>query len=143
MEKSVEVTVTPIQRDTLRSMTVGAPAVRKTVTVLFKEQEFDLKAPTVAERSLLIEKASVEGDKVKVNTGEMLVQCVLTMVYVPGTDTLVFEPGDHDRLMNEPAGGFVDVLGQEAMKLVNVKETVQENFGSPQNGDSSSKSQGK
>lgn len=113
-------------RDQLRGATVGKKPEFRHEIVKVGDHEFEVRQPSVATRSKMIKKCNVKvggsmDDAVeKLDYSALQVWSVIYCTFVPGTDERVFEDGDFNHLQNQPAGGFVDELGQAAMKLMNV-----------------------
>lgn len=129
------------KRDRLRSMTVGAKKDFRTKLVEVDGEEFEIRQPSIKERSAIIQRAQVgldDDNKPKVDPGIMQVESILRLCYVPGTNELVYESGDRENLMGQPTGGFVDELGQACMKMLNIKKETEKDFGKAQRDSSSS-----
>lgn len=110
-------------KDLLRNLILtGSHA--KVTTVQIGEHTFELRSPSIAERSEIV-KASSKPDKngeVDINFAKLQVTAVICLTYVPGTNDKVFTAADEAALMQTPAGGLFDQLAEVAVKLVNVKD---------------------
>lgn len=126
-------------RDALRAKTVGRAAhlVTKRIAYyppIYKEDEngvyldgheempiyVEVRQPTVRQRNDLIKLCRRPDGSV--DELEFIVQAALHFVYVPGTNEHVFEKQDHENLLDQPAGGFVDQFSAEAIKLLNMED---------------------
>lgn len=120
-------------RKQLRAITVGSKNIFKKEIEKFGGNEFEIRQPTVALKSKIMQKCRVSVDEdtddkeVKTistesfNLGAMQVWSVIYCTYEPGTDNLVFEETDEPALSQKPAGSFVDQFSATAMKLMNVQ----------------------
>lgn len=80
----------------------------------------EVRQPTVKDRSAITRAAKAQsGDADKVDTGVLIAEAVIKLSFVPGTDERYFEDADRAALLEQPAGGFVDQVGQVALKLMN------------------------
>lgn len=97
--------------------------VPTSIDVEFEGVKYEIRAPTVKARGKIFERAGMtETDpkaKAKRDAAALQLFAVITCTFVPGTDERVFDDGDYEQLANEPAGGIADVLGTEAVKLLN------------------------
>lgn len=111
----------------LRSATVGAPAnlLRKSVEVL--GQSFEVRQPTVTERTDIMRRADAirMGPDGKPEMGRdfgmLLIHATIACTFIPGTDEKVFSIHDLDVMKNAPTGSYVDILGKAALELINVE----------------------
>lgn len=106
-------------RDKLRALTVGAAKKFREKTVEFGGEKFVVREPSLAESKAIRSKAvqvSAKGQDVKIDDVEFLVQAIIQLVH-DEDGVKVFEAGDHEALMGQPAGGFVQVLGQAAVEM--------------------------
>lgn len=113
-------------RDQLRSLTVGKAKQFQKKLVTIDGAEFEIRQPSVAQRSALLRAAGmVSTDKDKkdgdMDFGLLQVLAVIKLTYVPGTNEHVFEAADKQSLLDQPANSFVDALSEVAMKLLNVE----------------------
>lgn len=111
-------------RDGLRAAGLKSREGKK-VIVTFEDQEYEVRAPSVRARSKILAAAGVvsaDDDKKKKkdpDAGKMQVACVIACTFAPGTDERVFEDADLETLLDDPAGGIVDALGEHALKFLN------------------------
>lgn len=103
-------------KDVLRKVTVGAAKKFKKVKFEYEGNTFEFRSLTVRERDEIREKAT--DGKGNIQGAVFQVWAIIYMTYVPDTDEKVFEEGDYESLMSQPAGGFVDALASEALKLL-------------------------
>ena len=106
-------------RDKLRSKTVGAPKNFKSTTVEIDGEEFEIRQPSVKERMDIFNHSSKDGG---VNALDFQLWSVIRTCYVPGTNERVFEDSDYSVLADQPAGSFLDKLGEAAMTMLNLEE---------------------
>lgn len=107
-------------RDAIRKATIGAKKNFKSEVVEFSGVEVEIRQPSHKRRRELLKKArDKNGD---VDPLDFLVWATIENVFVPGTDETVFEEGDYDQLIEQPTGGFLDVLGEKAIEIFNPTE---------------------
>lgn len=107
-------------RNKIRAATIGAKKNFRSEVVEYNGVEVEIRQPTVrARKTLYNECRDKDGN---VDPMEFLVWCVVHCTYVPGTDDLVFEVGDHEAMLDQPAGSFVDQFGEKASELFNAAE---------------------
>lgn len=81
-----------------------------------------LKQPTVAVRGEILARAKMLSDKPEErNTAMLYAHAVLACAFDPETDTPLIDAERLGRIINTPAGQWVDQLGDAALKLMNVK----------------------
>lgn len=109
-------------RDEIRSKTVGSKKNFRKETLLYNGMEIEFRQPTVRLRKEIHDKSKVEGaeDATSVDIWAYMVWSVIYCSFVPGTDEKVFEAGDYENLMEQPAGGFVDEFSTKISELLNV-----------------------
>lgn len=109
-------------REALRSAGLKSREAKR-VTVVFEDQEYEVRAPSVRARAKILDRAGLtetdEKKKNKADAGKMQVLCVIACTFAPGTDERVFEDADLETLLDDPAGGIVDALGEHALKFLN------------------------
>ena len=106
-------------RDQIRSATVGSKPEFKKVETTHEGFDVENRQPSYKDRKELMKKCQdKEGN---LDTLDFLVWSVIQNTFVAGTDERVFESGDYEKLIAFPAGGFIDVIGQEALNLLNVE----------------------
>lgn len=84
----------------------------------FEEEgiEVEVRQPTIKERNKLL--AECRGDDGTLDEMEFILQCAIRFVYDPESGEAVYEEGDYDALVSQPAGDFVDQFGGEAIELL-------------------------
>lgn len=103
-------------KNALRKATIGTAKKFKKVKFTYEGNDFEFRGLTVRDRDDIRAKATdKEGN---ILGAAFQVWALIYMTYVPETDDKVFSPEDYDMLMSQPAGGFVDVLAGEALKLM-------------------------
>jgi len=107
-------------RDKLRQLTVGAKKNFRKEIVKYDGEDFELRQPSVADRDELMEQCQGEDGKLRMT--EFITWTLINNCYVPGTDERVFGKGDYEALKSQPTGGFVDELGNAAVRVMNVQE---------------------
>ncbi len=130
-------------RDRLRAKTVGAAKRFKEEIVEWEGEKFLIRQPSVAQRSAILQKARVKTDEqgkvADMDMAVLQVWAAICCTYVPGEDKPLFEEADVENLMGQPSGGFVDLFGNTALKLMNVEaEKDGKNSVETPNGSSSS-----
>lgn len=105
----------------MRANTLGAKRDFKKEIVTIEGIEYEVRQPTLRERSDLRKRcSSISGETMKFDIFEFLIWAVIGFTYVPNTDEKVFEETDYDALSDLPAGGWFDELSEVASKLTNV-----------------------
>lgn len=127
------------KRDQLRAKTVGAKKQFRTELVTIDGETFEVRQPSVAERSKIVKQAKVQtGDTERMDMAELQIWATILLTYVPGTEERVFEDGDYDALAAQPAGGFVDEISKVALQLMNLGDGAAKNSEETANDSSSS-----
>lgn len=117
-----------MDRDKLRSATLGSSNKFKKETVEINGNEFEIRQPTLKQRGELSRKAmKISTDEngktdTQFDIFEFQIQAVLSLTYVPKTDEKVFDERDRELLEECPAGGWFDKLSKVASRLANVSE---------------------
>lgn len=98
-------------RDELRKRLLGnvSDRFKKTTIKLFGE-ELELRQPALRE---IMHGKELDGK-------DAIVDLIITHAFVPGTDTLVFEEGDRETLLNYPFGTDWNDMVREMNKLCGV-----------------------
>lgn len=108
-------------RDSLRTATLGT-AVFKKELVKFNDHEFEIRELSAGAKEKVRKKAGVKISKdgdIELDQSKYTAYALVESVYVPGTDTKVFDVTDVDAIVNAPESGFYGVLGKVTMKLIN------------------------
>lgn len=107
-------------REALRASALKTRQPRKAV-VEFEGQTYEVRAPTVKQRSEILERAGVLDEKKakKTDTGRMQVVAVVSCTFDPESGERVFENADIEALLEDPAGGIVDALSVPAIAFLN------------------------
>ncbi len=113
-------------RDALRAAGLKSREGKR-ITVVFEDQEYEVRAPSVRARSKILTAAGLvdtddqkgKGKKTQADAGKMQVCAVIACTFAPGTDERVFEDADVETLLDDPAGGIVDAVGEHALKFLN------------------------
>lgn len=91
--------------------------------------EVEVREPSIAARAAILRASKVQSGKADdVDLAALQLEAVLSCVYVPGTQQLVFEAGDKKALLEQPSGGYFDELAGVALRLMNV-EAAEESAG--------------
>lgn len=101
-------------KDAIRKATVGSKAEYKTTEIEFEGQKVVFRQPSLKQRKDLIEKSVVNKE---IDGVSMQVWSVIYLTY-DEQGNRVFDEADYDALMNKPAGGFVDLFSEHALKLL-------------------------
>ena len=113
-------------KDSIRSAILsGVSAKFKTEIVEVEGNKVELRQPSQEARKEIFEKAK-NADK-ELDGFELMVWSVIFNTYEPGGEK-IFEEADYKTLMGLPAGGVVDKLGEAAVKLLNVDETIEKKY---------------
>jgi hypothetical protein len=124
-------------RDLLRSKTLGRAVQFRTNTVdyfpeIYTEvdgkpvfQGFEetpikvmVKQPSVKERNKLV--AACKDETGKLDEMEFILQAAIMFTFDPETGERLYDAKDYDVLAEQPAGGFVDQFGGEAIQMLNL-----------------------
>lgn len=112
------------KRKALRDLCLGEKAdgfARKLVE--FGGETFEVREPSVGERSEILKAAGVTpGDDKPLDVGKLTCAAVSNLVYVPGSNVRVFDPGDVREMLNKRVSGFMSALGDVAVKMLNVED---------------------
>ena len=116
----------------LRALTIGAAPEfkRKTVTVKVngKSVTLEVRQPRAEERDEILRAgAIITGKNPNMKLSPMAVLAAVLCTYAPGTDRRVFRREDVPAMLQRPAGDFPDVLGTEALQLMNAGAEEQGN----------------
>ena len=122
-----------MNKDKLRSITLGANKKFKRETVLIDGQAFEVRQPSLKERGDFRKKAmkiSSDDDgkgQADFDIFEFQINAVISLTLVPGTDEKVFEESDREAFESSPAGGWFDQLAKVATELCNVTDSTIKN----------------
>lgn len=107
------------KRDSLRSAAFqGTPAKR--IPLQYNGCDFELLAPTVKLRKLIMGKAKRESSPSILDMHEWVaIYCTVE----PGTDTRIFDETDFETFENMQMGAFLDIVGEHTPALLNVVES--------------------
>ena len=129
-------------RNKLRELTLGRqaqfkkkmfdyyhPIVEGDEVIGYEEEpiKVEFRQPTIKERNELVN-ACRNPDTGRFDELEFVLQAALRFTYDPASGQRLFEKADYAALSSQPAGGFVDQFGEEALSIVSL--------GKPQNKDS-------
>lgn len=108
-------------RDELRAATLGAASVRATRVVEWNGKQYEVRSPSLAQSRKLANLAKQAGS----DDFKAMVHGIIQTVYIPGTDTQVFDARDEEALlargMRDFVGAFAKALrelGQEEVEAV-------------------------
>jgi len=110
-------------RDKLRTSTLGAKTPFKKEIIEYDGNEYEIRQPTIRDRSELIDKCSkidMMGNS-KIDNMEFALWCVIRNTYVPNTNERVFDDQDYDVLSKMPTHCFVDHFSDVATRMLNVE----------------------
>jgi hypothetical protein len=119
-----------MSKQSLRESTLGKkPQFRKELVVIGGET-FEVRAPSIRKRNDILSSAGVrpgakDADQ-KLNAAELAVLSVIALTYDPTTGEEVYDIADKEELLDQPTGGFVDILSAACMRLLNVKDEGEE-----------------
>ena len=108
-------------REALRASALKTRQPRKTI-VEFDSQKYEVRAPSVKQRSEILQRAGVLDDDKKTkktDTGRMQVAAVVFCTFDPDSGERVFENADVEALLEDEAGGIVDALSTPAIAYLN------------------------
>lgn len=101
-------------KNAIRELTVGRNIPYKTTEIEYQGQKVIFKQPSQKVRRELFEKAS-KGDKVDLVA--LQVWTVIALTY-DEEGNKVFDEADFDVIMEQPAGGFIEVFAEKAVELL-------------------------
>lgn len=111
--------MTKSARDAIREATVGSQPNFKSETVEYNGVEVEIRQPSYKDRKNLVNKCRDKDGNL--DTLDFTVWAVIYNTFVPGTNDRVFEKGDYEKLVEFPAGGFLDQFGEKAAELLNTE----------------------
>lgn len=132
-------------RDKLRALTVGARKSFRSEIVKWGGEEFEVRQPTAAAWGEIYGVAGVSlsgkraGEISMAQLPRLRVEAAIRCTFAPGTDTAVFDEADRDGLLGQPAGsGFVETIGDAALRLMQSVPQADAKNSEPPPGESSS-----
>lgn len=105
-------------RKNLRAATVGKAKDRLTTKIVIDGYELEVRQPTVRKRSAIVNSGQSEG---RTDMGQILASAIIECVYDPVSGEPVYDEADRESLLEQPTGSFVDTLGNEVLRLMNVE----------------------
>lgn len=113
--------------DKLRALTIGAAKKFRSEIVEYEGERFLIREPSVGEKEEIQRKCgllSIKADKKGGNSMELplaklKVYAMIACVRDPETGDAVFNAADFDALIGQPDSGFMSVLGDKALAMVN------------------------
>lgn len=115
-------------KDKIREKTVGKSKDFKSERVeVDKGLEVEVREPSVAQRTKILQKSKVQSaqankDFDSIDTGKMQAYAIIECTYTPDGEK-VFDESDLDSMLNSPStAGWLDKVGEVALKLLNVQE---------------------
>lgn len=113
--------------DKLRALTVGAAKKFRSEVVEFEGERFLVREPSVGEKEDIQRKCgllSVKQDKkgaaqVELPLAKLKVYAMIACVRDEESGDCVFSIADFDSLFGQPDSGFMSVLGDKALEMVN------------------------
>lgn len=108
-------------RDLIRKATLGKPNTRASSTMDLNGVDVEIRQPTVGQRSRILTAAGGGTTGEIKDFSKLQIAAIMSCCYVPGTQEHVFEKADEKSLMDQPAGGWVDELAAEAVRLMNTE----------------------
>lgn len=125
-------------RDLIRSLTVGSKKhfKRKSFTLVTSEGdiEVEFREPSRKERATITNKS--KDKKGEIDNEVYIINFVIALTFVPGTNERVFEDADLESFLESPVSGFVEQFGEQIIDLIRTdsKET-EKNLSMIQKGD--------
>ncbi len=86
-----------------------------------KKYMVEVRQPTMRQRGKILAKAGATSKAEDQDLSAMVVHAAVACSFFPGTNVSCFDPHEAERLMQLPAGCYVDQLGNRALKLMNVE----------------------
>lgn len=113
--------------DKLRALTVGATKNFRSEVVEFEGERFLVREPSVGEKEdiqrkcglLAIKQDKKGGSTMELPLAKLKVFAMIACVIDPESDQHVFNAADFDVLYGQPDSGFMSVLGDKALEMVN------------------------
>lgn len=113
--------------DKLRALTVGAAKNFRSEIVEYEGEQFLIREPTVGEKEDIQRKCgllSIKTDKrgggqMELPLAKLKVYAMIACVCDPVTEEPIFTAADFDALYGQPDSGFMSVLGNVAVEMVN------------------------
>lgn len=102
-------------KDNLRNLTVGSKSEYKTIEIDYQGETVVFKQPSLRQRKDIINKSI--GDNKEVDGVSLQVWALIALSH-DAEGNKVFDEADYEALMEKPAGSFVDIFGENALKLL-------------------------
>lgn len=110
----------------LRQFLIGSGIEYKTIPYEYNGQTFYFKQPSQRLRSTIFEQSTKVGNDGKEKVDGIALQVNAVIYTLCDKDGgFIFTSHDFDRLMDEPAGGFIDAFAKEAIKVMGVEEEAE------------------
>lgn len=106
--------------------TIGAKKEFKRTSLEYGDETFEFIQPSLKERKEIIKR--VRGKDGNVDEIGLMVEAIIALTVVPGTNERVFDESHRDSMMDQPAGGFVDIFAEKALSMLT---GVEEDSGNP------------
>jgi hypothetical protein len=119
-------------RKTLRDLTIGRKVQFATEIVEIDGTKFEVRSPSIKQREDIMNAAGIHASASgkerddKISAASMQVLTIIYMVYDPETGEKVFDLADRDVLLEQPIGGWVDILAGACMRLMKVRNVGEE-----------------
>lgn len=104
-------------RDALRAATVGSKKEFKRTQVEYAGNTFEFLQPALRDRKDLLKR--VTDDEGNIDSVALMVEAVIALTVIPGTNERVYESADRESLMGFPSGSFVDEFATKALGILN------------------------
>ena len=108
----------------IRTTLLNSKSNFKSKNVEVEGVEVEVRQPSMKRRRDM--QKSATDDNGEFDSTKFLVYAVIYFTFYPGTNDLVFSPDDFDKLMEQPAGGWVDQIGEQASELINSEQGKEE-----------------
>lgn len=106
-------------RKALRDATLGKKSVFAEKKVEIEGNTFVIRQPNLKQRQALLKKCKT--DDGGIDFVDFLLWSVILCTHTEEGE-LVFEEQDYDVLINQPAGGFVEQLGNAVAEMTNISD---------------------
>lgn len=102
-------------RAKLRNKTIGGKKSFKRETVEFDGETYEFVQPSLRLRQEITSKAR-KGDDI--DQMQLMVEAIIGLTVIPGTDERIFEEGDKESMLEFPSGSFVEKFAEKSVQVL-------------------------